>query len=378
MTTMREGIVSTIIAVYNRPQLVTEAVNSVLAQTYRPIEIVIVDDGSTDGTAAVCDAFAAQHPGVVQAVHQANTGLAGALNTGLRIITGEFVQFLDSDDLLMPEKFAHQVAGLRAHPECGISYCYTREYAMGEPWSGVPARRTGTAFETLFPAVLDGKIWPAPSPLYRRTEVDANGPYLGVSVQLDWEYECRAGARGVRLHHCPVFLADLRGTHRAEGRQKGGSTGPQTRDYADVLARIHGHARMATVSAIEWDHFSRVLFAAARKCAAAGFETEARRCIELGLDAAGPLRRQRMAAYKALSEKVGWQVVGQQFERIDHHRVMSVLRAVRRQPGAQLDLWRHRGREALRTVSGQPLAQWPALLRQRWAHRRSRPRRQLT
>lgn len=374
MTAMRPGVVSTIIGVYNRPVLLLEAVNSVLAQTYRPIQIVIVDDGSTDGTGAVCDDLAKAHPGIVHVIHQSNRGLGAALNTGLPAADGEFIQFLDSDDVIMPEKFARQVEGLRAHPECGMSYCYAREYVLGEPWSGLPARRSGQTFDRLFPALVRGKIWPAPSPLYRRAVVDDNGPFLEVAVQLDWEYECRAGARGVRLHHCQAFLADLRGTHRAEGRSKGGATGQRLLDYAVVLERIIGHARAAGVSPADLDVLSRLVFSAARQCAAAGYDTEARRCLALARDAAGAWRRPRIAAFGVLANRLGWQTTGEWVMRADRHVMVEALRTLRRFPRAQVALWQYRWREAGVTVSGEPVGRWPDLLWHRWSHRRSKVR----
>ena len=154
MRQVKPALVTTVIAVYNRPQLIVAAVTSVLAQSYRPIEVIVVDDGSTDGTGAVCDSLAAAHPAIVQVLHRPNGGLGSALNAGLGTARGEFIQFLDSDDLIMPEKFAMQVAALRDHPECGLSYCYVREYVLGEPWSDRPARRSGETFERLFPALV--------------------------------------------------------------------------------------------------------------------------------------------------------------------------------------------------------------------------------
>src|SRR5205814_5528871 len=90
MGTSVAGLVSTIIPVHNRAGLLREAVASVLAQTYRPIEIIIVDDGSTDDTARIADALAAESPGVVRAVHQANAGQGPAREAGRRLATGEF------------------------------------------------------------------------------------------------------------------------------------------------------------------------------------------------------------------------------------------------------------------------------------------------
>ena len=98
---MRSGLVSTIIPVYNRPTLVVEAIESVLAQTYRPIEIIVVDDGSTDSTSAVVEQMMTAHP-EVSLLRQPNSGPGPARQKGIEAASGEFIQFLDSDDLLAP------------------------------------------------------------------------------------------------------------------------------------------------------------------------------------------------------------------------------------------------------------------------------------
>ena len=98
-----EGLVSTIIPVHNRPSLLREAVASVLAQTYRPIEIIIVDDGSTDETGREAEALAECHS-EVRAIHRENGGPGAARETGRLAARGEFIQYLDSDDLLLPEQ----------------------------------------------------------------------------------------------------------------------------------------------------------------------------------------------------------------------------------------------------------------------------------
>lgn len=371
---VRSGVVSTVITVYNRPVLLAEAVNSVLSQTYRPIEIVIVDDGSTDDSGAVARCFEQRYPDIVRYAHQANAGPASASNHGLRLITGEFVQFLDSDDVIMPEKFALQVAGLRDHPACGISYCYAREYPLGQPWSGFPSRRTGQTFEQLFPAVLSGKIWPTPAPLYRRSVVEDGGFFLDVSIHQDWEYECRAAARGVRLHHVREYLADLRGAHQREGRKKGGASGRKLQEVAVVLARVFEHARHAKLPLRDLDAISRQAFVNARKCAAVGYQRDAERCLSLALETGTASRRARAHFFVAVARAIGWQRAGQWSERVEHSRLADTLRAVRRMPRVFYAGWRHRALEAIETTSGQPIDRWFGLLWHRWRHRQSRMR----
>jgi glycosyltransferase involved in cell wall biosynthesis len=119
------GLVSTIVPVHDRPAMLVDAVESVLAQSYRPLEILIVDDGSTDDTPAVADALAADHP-EVQAIHIPNGGPGVAREAGRRQARGEFVQYLDSDDVLLSEKFQSQVRALSADPESGECYGMTR------------------------------------------------------------------------------------------------------------------------------------------------------------------------------------------------------------------------------------------------------------
>ena len=108
-----ENLVSTIIPVYNRSAMLREAVASVLAQSWRPIEIIIVDDGSSDDTVHVAEDMKSQHPEITHVLRQKNAGPGVARQTGLNVARGEFVQFLDSDDLLLPSKFELQISGLR-------------------------------------------------------------------------------------------------------------------------------------------------------------------------------------------------------------------------------------------------------------------------
>src|SRR6185295_1184798 len=123
---MIESLVSTIIPVYNRAAMLRDAVESVLAQTYRPIEIIIVDDGSIDDTGPAADALCATYAHEIRVIHKSNGGPGLAREAGRQAAQGEFIQYLDSDDLLLPEKFEKQVASLRKRPECEVAYGKTR------------------------------------------------------------------------------------------------------------------------------------------------------------------------------------------------------------------------------------------------------------
>lgn len=110
------GLVSVVIPTYNRAYIVGQAIDSVLRQSYRPVEVVVVDDGSTDDTAAVVSRYGPE----VRYFHQANAGVSAARNRGLREACGEFVALLDSDDEWLEWKIPAQVAMLRAFPEVGM------------------------------------------------------------------------------------------------------------------------------------------------------------------------------------------------------------------------------------------------------------------
>lgn len=113
-------LVSVIIPTYNRAHLITNALNSVRNQTYRPIELLVVDDGSEDDTESVVRSWIAIHASegfAVRYLHQRNGGAPVARNHGLVESRGEFIQFLDSDDLLLPHKLERQVDALLQIPD---------------------------------------------------------------------------------------------------------------------------------------------------------------------------------------------------------------------------------------------------------------------
>lgn len=109
--------VSVVIPSYNSAQFLPEAIESVLEQSYPPFEVIVVDDGSTDDTKEVCDRYP-----TVQYVYQNNQGVAAARNTGLRVSTGEYILFLDSDDCLLPEAIEIGVKHINALPEVGFVF----------------------------------------------------------------------------------------------------------------------------------------------------------------------------------------------------------------------------------------------------------------
>ena len=307
-----KDLVTTIIPVYNRPKLLAEAVASVLAQTYRPIEIIIVDDGSTDDTAAVADNLAKDHPQEIRVIHQANSGVGSAREAGRLQARGEFIQYLDSDDILMPRKFELQVAGLRAHPECGVAYGKTRYYEGEGPATDIPWKRTGEKIETMFPAFLKSRWWGTSTPLYRREITDRAGAWTSLCREEDWEYDCRIAALGVKLYYCDEFVSEQRDASPDRLCRK---FDPSTwRDRAEAHGLIYQHARRAEIdeNAPEMRHFARELFLLSRQCGQVGLAKESKELFHLSRVASGTKRGSGFdfKAYRILAGIIGWSNAG--------------------------------------------------------------------
>ncbi len=130
--------ISVIIPAYNARRFIGEAIESVLSQTVPAHEVIVVDDGSTDGTAE----FVREHYGkLVRVIHQENKGVGAARNIGIKAATGDVFQFLDADDLLLPNKFEVQLDFWQRNPEFDIVYCDHVYFRDGEMPSSFPPAR---------------------------------------------------------------------------------------------------------------------------------------------------------------------------------------------------------------------------------------------
>lgn len=121
-----EKLISVIVAAYNIGEYLPRCLDSLLAQSYRKLEIIVVDDGSGDDTGAVCDRYAGEHERIKVIHHHRNEGPSGARNKGLAIAKGDYIGYVDGDDWVEPEMYA---AMLRAceEQECDIAVCAYRE-----------------------------------------------------------------------------------------------------------------------------------------------------------------------------------------------------------------------------------------------------------
>ncbi|MCS6926697.1 MAG: glycosyltransferase [Candidatus Binatia bacterium] len=136
-----QPLVSSIIIFFNGEQYLEEAIASVFAQTYTNWELLLVDDGSTDASTHLAKRYAARYPERVRYLehpgHQ-NRGMSASRNLGLAHARGEFIAFLDADDVWLPKKLAEQVALLLAYPEAGMVYGRT---LIWHSWTGNPQQQ---------------------------------------------------------------------------------------------------------------------------------------------------------------------------------------------------------------------------------------------
>ena len=202
--------VSVIVPAYNYGRFLPDALESLRTQTYPDWECIVVDDGSTDDTTAVLRAAAA-NDGRVRYVSQANRGPSAARNRGIVESVGEYIQFLDADDVLPPTKLQAHVQAMETDRSIGIVYSdarFFRDSATELLRFRVPGPRPSTTPETSSPdpllrALIHNNIMVIEGPLVRRSAITTVGPFEESLVRVeDWQYWLRCALAGVR------FVAD--------------------------------------------------------------------------------------------------------------------------------------------------------------------------
>lgn len=309
---IQSDLVSTIIPVFNRPTLIVEAVKSVLSQNYPLIEVIIVDDGSTDNTPQVLQELAQAHS-QVRVFTQSNAGPGVARERGRLNAKGEFIQYLDSDDLLLPDKFSAQVAALKQNPKACAAYGKTEVIAMGSKPQQIAHRATGKVQEAMFPAFLSDRWWFTSTPLFRRNVIEQVGPWSDLKNEEDWEYECRIASLGGRLAFVDQFVS-LHRVHDFHLSDSGSQDPEKLAHRAMARAKIFQHGkkymtlldRPADIKQADWVQFSKYAFLLARQCAKAGLNSEARALVTISIESVGKKTPQHWLFLKLVG-LFGWQ-----------------------------------------------------------------------
>jgi glycosyltransferase involved in cell wall biosynthesis len=192
--TGKTGLVSVIIPTYNRANLIRETLDSVYEQHYRPIEIIVVDDGSEDNTETVVkswsEGLSADGNLTVTYHRQENQGVASARNTGIKKSKGDKIQLLDSDDKLHPNKICTQVEALRSHPPAKYIYCLTTRFGgEGDQSEGMGYDITEHGLQR----ALVEHPYQTSAALYERGLLCTTGPFgKKLHTAEDWEFAIRA------------------------------------------------------------------------------------------------------------------------------------------------------------------------------------------
>ncbi len=167
---MEPVLVSVVIPTFNYGHFVTEAVDSALAQTYPHREVIVVDDGSTDGTREMLERYGDR----IRYLHQNNQGLSATRNTGIRAARGEYVGLLDADDLWHPRKLEFQVAYLNEHPEVSL-LASDRILDRRECWPAVESAPDTVAVTCTLEDVLCRTCFAPSSALIRKNCLESAG-----------------------------------------------------------------------------------------------------------------------------------------------------------------------------------------------------------
>jgi len=190
-------IVTVLLPVYNGERYLREAVESILTQTLKAWELLIVDDGSTDGTEAICRSFT--DPRVRVHRYEQNAGVISALNAGIDLISTKYVARMDADDVSLPDRLARQVGFLESRPDIAACGCWLIELVDGRP-RDVMRRPTGK--------YLRQTAW-RPVPLYvpcLKTEVLRQLRYRPEYVHAeDYDLQLRL-CRSHRVDNVPAVL----------------------------------------------------------------------------------------------------------------------------------------------------------------------------
>ncbi|MBP5156273.1 MAG: glycosyltransferase [Treponema sp.] len=203
-----KNLVSVVIPTYNRAYCIRRSMDSVLGQTYGNLELIVVDDGSTDGTE---DAVRSCTDARVRYIRlEKNGGPSRARNEGIRLARGEFVAFHDSDDVWHPEKLEKQLKLMEEDPECQLVFCKYRVH--GKTVSDVPQEDvfdlSGTEHGMLDVLIRENKIG-TPTMLLRRSALDAAGTFdEKLRTMEDWDLALRIARQG-KISFLPEALLDV-------------------------------------------------------------------------------------------------------------------------------------------------------------------------
>jgi glycosyltransferase involved in cell wall biosynthesis len=202
--------VSVVVPTYNRADLLSEALDSILAQDWSPLEIVVVDDGSTDDTPRILERFTRAHEGIFRVIRQPNAGEAHARSEGIRAARHPFVALLDSDNVWLPGKLRRQMQLFEGDPS--LDFTFTGYYNFGDrPREEVLLPRWETSTEFALEQLFISCCINISSVVARRSTLMDAGLF-DPALRLCVDYDCwlRVAAAGYRIGYLAEPLLDYR------------------------------------------------------------------------------------------------------------------------------------------------------------------------
>ena len=194
-----DDLVSVVIPCFNHARYLAEAIESVRSQTHHAVEIIVVDDASTDATYEVAAGFG----DVRYARHARNRGLASSRNTGLGLARGEYVVFLDADDTLLPEGIAAGVHCLRSNPQAAFAFGFFRAISKDGAKAALGERTRPLALQDLYAQLLVHNVIEMIATVIfrRRVVVDAGGFDPALRACEDYDLLLRLSRRNAAAEH---------------------------------------------------------------------------------------------------------------------------------------------------------------------------------
>jgi glycosyltransferase involved in cell wall biosynthesis len=224
---MAHPSISVAVPAYNAAPWIATTIESVLAQSSPPLEIVVVDDGSTDGTAEELERFGDR----VRVIAQENRGPSAAYNRAFAAAGGDYIAMCPADDVWEPCKLQWQGEALSAQPEIDITFGHAREFGLSDQEYDRPPGRGVLENGAFCRAMFETCLIPAPTALIRRELYEQLGPFREDLACEDYEFWMRALAADAVFHYEPRLLVNF--------RRHGGNVSSRLLDMREMAHQVH-------------------------------------------------------------------------------------------------------------------------------------------